>query len=37
MRNIILARDGERLYIAVGSASNIGEGGMEIEEGRAMI
>lgn len=37
MRNIILSPDGSRLYIAVGSASNIGEGGMEIEEGRAMI
>ncbi len=37
MRNIILSEDGERLYIAVGSASNIGEGGMEIEEGRAAI
>lgn len=37
MRNIILSEDGERLFIAVGSASNIGEGGMEIEEGRAAI
>ena len=37
MRNLILSEDGERLYIAVGSASNIGEGGMEIEEGRAAI
>ncbi len=37
MRNILLSEDGESLYIAVGSASNIGEGGMEIEEGRAAI
>ena len=37
MRNIILSDDGDRLFIAVGSASNIGEGGMEIEEGRAAI
>ena len=37
MRNIILSEDGTRLYIAVGSASNIGEGGMAIEEGRAAI
>jgi len=37
MRNIIVSDDGERLYIAVGSASNIGEGGMDIEEGRAAI
>ena len=37
MRNIELSEDGERLYIAVGSASNIGERGMEAEEGRAMI
>lgn len=37
MRNIILNEDGTQLYIAVGSASNIGEGGMEIEQGRAAI
>ncbi len=37
MRNIILSEDGERLSVAVGSASNIGEGGMEIEESRAAI
>ncbi|KLI64752.1 PQQ-dependent sugar dehydrogenase [Aurantiacibacter marinus] len=37
MRNIILSADGTRLFVAVGSASNIGEGGMEIEEGRAAI
>ena len=37
MRNIIIHPDGDRLYVAVGSASNIGEGGMEIEQGRAAI
>jgi glucose/arabinose dehydrogenase len=37
MRNLELSPDGERLYVAVGSVSNIGESGMEIEQGRAMI
>ncbi|VVT03578.1 L-sorbosone dehydrogenase [Erythrobacter sp. EC-HK427] len=37
MRNIILSPDGRYLYVAVGSASNIGEGGMEIEDMRAAI
>lgn len=37
MRNIILDPDGNSIYVAVGSASNIGEKGMEAEEGRAMI
>ncbi len=37
MRNIIISPDGERLYVAVGSASNIGENGMDIEAGRAAI
>ncbi len=37
MRNIEIAPDGKRLFVAVGSASNIGERGMEAEEGRAMI
>ena len=37
MRNIALHPDGDRLYVAVGSASNIGEKGMEAEEGRAAI
>lgn len=37
MRNIILNTDGRLLYVAVGSASNIGEAGMEIEQGRAAI
>lgn len=37
MRNVVLSPDGKYLYIAVGSASNIGENGMEIERGRAAI
>lgn len=37
MRNLEIAPDGTRLFVAVGSASNIGERGMEAEEGRAMI
>jgi len=37
MRNILLSTDTNRLYVAVGSASNIGENGMEIEKGRAAI
>ncbi len=37
MRNIELHPDGTKLYIAVGSLSNAGEQGMELEEGRAMI
>ena len=37
MRNILLSEDGTRLYIAVGSASNIADTGIEAEEGRAAI
>lgn len=37
MRNIILSPDGQQVYVAVGSASNIGENGMDVEEGRAAI
>ncbi|MFU7527112.1 PQQ-dependent sugar dehydrogenase [Qipengyuania sp. ASV99] len=37
MRNIEMHPDGDRLYIAVGSVSNIGEAGMAVEEGRATI
>jgi YD repeat-containing protein len=37
MRNLVITPDGTRLYIGVGSASNIGEGGMDKEEGRAAI
>ena len=37
MRNLVLSPDGTKLYVAIGSASNIGEKGMEIEQGRAAI
>ena len=37
MRNMEITPDGTRLYIAVGSVSNVGESGMAVEEGRAMI
>ncbi len=37
MRNLLLSPDGTKLYVAVGSSSNIGENGMEAEEGRAAI
>lgn len=37
MRNIAINPEGTLLYVAVGSASNIAENGLEAEEGRAMI
>ena len=37
MRNLEIHPDGDRMYIAVGSDTNIGEKGMEAEEGRALI
>jgi glucose/arabinose dehydrogenase len=37
MRNLILNPEGTLLYVAVGSASNIAEGGMEAEVNRAAI
>ena len=37
MRNILLNPDNSKIYVAVGSVSNIGEEGMAVEEGRAMI
>ena len=37
MRNLILNEDATRLYVTVGSTSNIGENGMAAEEGRAAI
>ncbi|MFL0355181.1 PQQ-dependent sugar dehydrogenase [Erythrobacter sp. GH1-10] len=37
MRNMEIHPDGDRLFVAVGSVSNIGEQGMDVEEGRAMI
>ena len=36
-RSILPSPDGTKLYVGVGSFSNIAEGGMEIEEGRAAI
>ncbi|MEQ1771140.1 MAG: sorbosone dehydrogenase family protein [Devosia sp.] len=36
-RNLIVSPDKSRLYIAVGSHSNIGDSGMEAEQGRACI
>ena len=36
-KNVIAARDGSKLYVTVGSNSNIAEKGMQIEEGRAAI
>ncbi len=37
VRNLLLSEDGKRLYITVGSSSNIAENGMEAEKGRASI
>jgi len=36
-KNLIASRDGTKLYVTVGSNSNVAEKGMEIEEGRAAI
>ena len=36
-KNVIASEDGSKLYVTVGSNSNIGENGMEAEEGRAAI
>ena len=36
-KNVIASQDGSKLYVTVGSNSNIGENGMDIEEGRAAI
>jgi glucose/arabinose dehydrogenase len=36
-KNVIANADGSKLYVTVGSNSNIGENGMQIEEGRAAI
>lgn len=36
-RNLIASPDGSKLYVAVGSLSNIADEGMEAEEGRAAI
>ena len=37
MRNIVLNEAGDRLYVAVGSATNIADSGMALEENRAAI
>lgn len=36
-RNLLLAPDGKSIYVAIGSASNIGERGMDLEKNRAAI
>jgi glucose/arabinose dehydrogenase len=36
-RNVIASRDGSRLYVTVGSNSNVAEGGIESEANRAVI
>jgi glucose/arabinose dehydrogenase len=36
-RSLLPSKDGQKLYVGVGSLSNIGEHGMETEEGRAAI
>ncbi|MEJ7686550.1 MAG: sorbosone dehydrogenase family protein [Variovorax sp.] len=36
-KNVIANRDGSKLYVTVGSNSNVGENGLAMEEGRAAI
>ncbi|WP_414704270.1 PQQ-dependent sugar dehydrogenase [Pseudomonas sp. UBA1879] len=36
-KNILASADGSKLYVTVGSNSNVGENGLEAEEGRAAI
>src|SRR5579871_357445 len=36
-KNVIASRDGSKLYVSIGSNSNVGENGMAAEEGRADI
>lgn len=36
-KNVIASQDGSKLYVTVGSNSNVGENGMDQEEGRAAI
>ncbi|VVO18145.1 PQQ-dependent sugar dehydrogenase [Pseudomonas fluorescens] len=36
-KNVIASKDGSKLYVTVGSNSNVGENGLEQEEGRAAI
>jgi glucose/arabinose dehydrogenase len=37
VRNVIVGEDGKHLYVSIGSATNIGQGGMAQERGRAAI
>ena len=36
-KNVIASTDGSKLYVSVGSNSNVGENGLEAEQGRAAI
>ncbi|MGO4327008.1 sorbosone dehydrogenase family protein [Cupriavidus sp. 2TAF22] len=36
-KNVIAGKDGSKLYVTVGSNSNVGENGIDVEEGRAAI
>jgi glucose/arabinose dehydrogenase len=36
-KNVLASRDGSKLYVTVGSNSNVGENGIDKEEGRAAI
>jgi glucose/arabinose dehydrogenase len=36
-KNVVASKDGSKLYVAIGSNSNVAEHGMEEEEGRAAI
>ncbi len=36
-KNVIASKDGSKLYVTVGSNSNVAENGMDMEEGRAAI
>jgi len=36
-KNVIASKDGSKLYVSVGSNSNVGENGLEAEQGRAAI
>ena len=36
-RNLLASKDGKKLYVTIGSASNVGEFGMDFEKDRALI
>ncbi|WP_285427969.1 sorbosone dehydrogenase family protein [Pseudomonas sp. lyk4-R2A-8] len=36
-KNVVASKDGNQLYVSVGSNSNVGENGLEAEQGRAAI